>query len=72
MSVSFRAQLSGMRDWLFPRRCLRKQRWTSEHVAKSVMRSRLTAQHDRPQELYCYECKLCGGWHLTRMKQPDG
>ena len=25
MSVSFRAQLSGMRDWLFPRRCLRKQ-----------------------------------------------
>lgn len=70
MSHHMRQQLSEARDWLFPRKCLRKQRWTSQATAKRVIRTRMAA-HDPPQELYCYECKECGGWHLTKMKQPE-
>ena len=46
---SLRAQLSEARDWLFPRRCLVKQRWIDEKTARAVMRTRLTAKCDRPK-----------------------
>ena len=68
---SLRSQLSDARDWLFPRKCLRKQRWMTERIAKSVIRTRLAAKN-APPALYCYTCPECGGWHITRMKQPDG
>ena len=69
MSESLRSQLADMRDWLFPRKCLRKKRWLSEKTARSVMKSRLESNRDRPAELYCYQCGECGGWHITKMKQ---
>ena len=69
---SLRSQLADARDWLFPRKCLRKQRWMTERIAKSVIRTRLAAKRDAPAELYCYACAECGGWHITKMKQPDG
>ena len=71
MSASIRTQLAGVRDALFPRACARKRRWVSERVAKAVIQTRLASNRDRPQELHHYECKLCGGWHITKMKQPD-
>ncbi|MDZ4342136.1 MAG: hypothetical protein U1E51_06815 [Candidatus Binatia bacterium] len=69
MSTSLRSQLAEARDWLFPRKCLRKQRWLTEATALAVIRSRLVSDRDPPAELYHYQCKECGGWHITKMKQ---
>lgn len=71
MSAHLRVQLSVARDFLFPRRCIRKKRWRSERMAKAVIRTRLGANLYKPTELYCYACAECDGWHITKMKQPD-
>jgi len=70
MSQAMRQQLAEARDWLFPRRCLRKKRWLTEKLVETVIRSRLRSNRDRPQELHYYLCKECSGYHITKMKQP--
>lgn len=69
MMVSLRAQLSVIRDQLFPRRmCAKKKRYATERFALDIMRIR---QPLEPVPLHVYRCPECGGFHLTKMEQPE-
>ena len=69
MTGDLRSQLARIRDKMFPRRmCAKKKRYVSKEYADSVIRFR---QPNEPEQLYCYQCPDCNGWHLTKLSQPE-
>jgi hypothetical protein len=53
-----------LREADMERSCLSKRRYWS-HVDALVMAARRQEERDAP-ELATYQCRNCGGWHLTR------
>lgn len=66
---TLRGQLAAAREKLFPRTalaCAEKVRYSTEGMAKIVIRNRYASKRDLPASLRAYECSDCGGWHLTK------
>ena len=49
------------------RSCESKDSYPSREAARAV-----AAMNGMADVLYTYECRYCGGWHLTRRKPPAG
>lgn len=52
-----------------PLGCGRKMRYLTREKAESVIRIRTDPANPGRESspLYCYECPVCGGWHLTKL-----
>jgi hypothetical protein len=59
---------SGMLVSAILRGCEGKRRYPDEYVARGVGQI-LQAQNG--DKLYIYHCKICRGWHLTKVKQRN-
>lgn len=52
--------------------CGKKTRYGSKSHADSVIRLRNADPVNPPTTpLWSYECPVCGGWHLSKLKPPD-
>lgn len=53
------------------RGCLRKRRYPTRMMAEGAAERNSRTMH-RSRHLSVYECRFCGGWHLTHQEQRTG
>ena len=63
--MEIRTKMHTFKQWKIKRRCLRKKRYDDKDGALSNIRYQQAKRKTTPQ-LSAYECKICGGWHLSK------